>query len=63
MTDFPFITNGPWQIRPGVFDGDAAISYHDHDGESELVASESHADLALLRDAITEYLQAVEESR
>jgi hypothetical protein len=54
------IDKGPWRIRAGVLDGHAAISYR-IDGKSETTLSETHADLVLLRDAITEYLQAAEQ--
>jgi hypothetical protein len=59
MTEFPYITNGPWRIHPAVVDGSATIKY-EVDGKREVAASETHEDLALLRDAITEYLQVVE---
>ena len=53
------ITKGPWRIRTAaVGDDSAAISYR-IDDRSEVIASETHADLALLRNAITEYLEAV----
>jgi hypothetical protein len=60
--DLKFITRGHWRIRPAVVEGNAAVSYR-VDGGSEVVAVETHADLADLRDAITEYLSAVEENR
>ena len=54
------IDKGPWRIRTSAMsDAQAAISYR-IDGKSETVASETHADLVLLRDAITEYLRAAE---
>lgn len=62
MSDFTFVTNGPWRIRNGVLDGHAAVSYR-VDGKSEVLLSETHADLALLRDAITEYLIAEKAKR
>ncbi len=58
MTDFPIVDHGPWRIHPSATDG-AAIKYR-IGGKSEVIASETHEDLALLRDAITEYLTKVE---
>ncbi len=58
MTD-TYIINGPWRIHESAIDGKAAIKY-EIDGKREVVATETHEDLALLRDAITDYLQAVE---
>lgn len=63
MTEFTSITQGPWRIRPSASGDDkAAISYR-IGGNSEVIAVESHADLASLRDAISEYLNAVESTQ
>lgn len=56
------ITKGPWRIRTAVVgDDSAAISYR-IDDKSEVIASETHEDLVLLRDAITEYLEAAHQA-
>lgn len=61
MTDL-YIIRGPWRVHPSMFEGQAAIKY-EIDGKRHVVSTETHADLALLRDAITEYLQAVEAKK
>lgn len=63
MTEFTSITQGPWRIRTSAIGEDrAAVSYH-AEGKSDVVAVETHADLASLRDAISEYLNAVESTQ
>lgn len=62
MSDYAGITRGPWRIRPSISEDKAAVSYV-VDGRSDVVAVETHADLAELRDAISEYLEAVEATR
>lgn len=63
MNNYAIVTKGPWRIRPsGVAENQAAVSYVIGD-KSQVVAVEMHADLAQLRDAITEYLSAVDGSR
>lgn len=62
MPDFTVVTRGPWRIRTSISEDKAAISYLE-DGRSEVVSVETLADLALLRDAINEYLDAQEPDR
>ncbi len=62
MTAMTVINLGPWRIRTSAVKGKAAITYS-ADSASEVIASETLPDLALLRDAITEYLDAVEANR
>ncbi|MFF0378795.1 hypothetical protein [Actinoplanes missouriensis] len=63
MTDSAFVTVGPWRIRRAVTGAnDAVISYRTDD-KYKVITLETNADLALLRDAITEYLTATEVAR
>ncbi len=63
MTDFTSITRGPWRIRTsGMNEDKVAVSYIT-DSRPDVVAVESRADLVLLRDAINEYMEAVEAKR
>lgn len=57
MTDFTIIARGPWRIHPSISEGKAAVSYR-VEGRTDIVTVETHADLALLREAIGEYLEA-----
>lgn len=62
MSDFTVINRGPWRIRTSsVNEGSAAVTYVAA-GKFEVVTVETHADLALLGDAISEYLDAVAEA-
>ncbi len=60
MPDFTSVTKGPWRIRTSTVGEDKACIAYLIDGKSDLIASETHADLALLRDAIDEYLREAE---
>jgi hypothetical protein len=63
MTAFTSITRGPWRLRTsGMGENKVAVTYL-ADGRSDVVAVETRADLALLRDAINEYLEAEELGR
>lgn len=63
MSDFTVITRGPWRIRTSTMGEDQAAIAYWAEGKSEVVAVETHADLAELRDAITEYLEAAGVTR
>lgn len=54
-SDFNYVTRGPWHVYDSVSEDSAAVKY-EIDGKRETVTVESHGDLALLRDAISEYL-------
>jgi hypothetical protein len=56
MTNFRITRKGPWSVRPSAIgDGKATITFS-APGNREVVACETASDLALLRDALTEYL-------
>lgn len=56
MTNFRITKKGPWSVRPSAIgDGKATITFS-MPGNREVIACETASDLALLRDALTEYL-------
>lgn len=59
MIAFASVTNGPWRVRTSIGDR-IVVSYH-IGGKSEVIASETPDDIRRLRDALTEYLDTVEE--
>ena len=54
------VTNGPWRIRTSPIEDRIVVTYH-IGGKSEVIASETPDDIRRLRDALTEYLDTVEE--
>ena len=62
MSGHVWAVRGPWLVR-AAFSGNAAHCVYRSEERTEVVAAETHDYLALLRDAITEYLQAVEANR
>lgn len=56
MTNERITTNGPWVIRPAIDPGRMTIIYSIPDGGRDTVATETRADLELLRDALIQHL-------